>query len=73
MALNNQNIYATRPFKSGPVYVVNLYGEGRLYMQVPFESRKWAKLFISCYDNWDKLCARVPERQPVQGELELVA
>jgi len=28
---------------------------------------------MSRYDNWDKLCARVPERQPVQGELELVA
>jgi len=73
MALNNQNIYATRPFKSGPVYVVNLYGEGRLYMQVPFKTRKVAKVFMSRYDNWDKLCARVPERQPVQGELELVA
>jgi hypothetical protein len=69
----SQDIYATRPIKTHNGYIINLYRDGALHLQVPFSTRKVARVFMSRYDNWDKLCARVPERQPVQGELELVA
>lgn len=68
-----QDIYATRPIKIHGRYAVNLYRDKKLLVQIPFNTRKVARVFMSRYDNWDKLCARVPARKPVQGELELVA
>jgi len=72
----NKDIYATRPIKShrnGWKWEVKLYSDGELHCIIPFHTKKVANVFRSRYDNWEKLCARVPERQPVQGELELVA
>ena len=67
------NIYATRPVKLRKKYYINTYKDGEFYLQIRFDTKEEALEIMAEHDNWDKLCARVPERQPVQGELELVA
>ena len=69
-------VYVTRPIKTkAGTYRVNMYFKNRYFSSHEFEDKKHAWKLMSEYDNWDKLCKRVPPRNvaPIQLDLRLAA
>lgn len=69
-------VYATRPIKTkAGTYKVNMYLKRRYFSSHEFANKKHAWQWMNEYDNWDKLCQRIPPSNvaPVQLDLRLVS
>ena len=58
-------VYATRPRKLRKRYYINTYKNGQFYWEIRFDTKEDALEAMSDFDNWDKLCERIPPRKDI--------
>ena len=60
------NVYCTQPRKVSGKWTMNVHEYGSTLGQATFDKKENALQFRAGLDNWDKICERVGEEQPVQ-------
>ena len=60
------DVYCTQPRKIAGKWTMNVHEYGVTLGQATFDKKENALKFRAELDNWDKICERVGEEQPVQ-------